>query len=345
MSSISANTTVGTITFANTLPPSTQVSRYWLFFGAVTGSAISILKSTDDGNTFTTSATNSVFSVYGYNAASDGNGKWMAGGNGLNSTAFSNDNGNSWVGNGYVFTGSGFKVAYGNNRYVAVGGSGNNSGTNIIVYNSSGTSTNTFSGYYNPYAFPVNYFKGLWYVGGSGSGSTSGFNNDNPLVVSNDNTATSWTKSSTLEWSSMSRVIGISSNSTHILLSGDSNQSNFISTDGSGWGSCVINGGKLFATGYHSAFGENTWIAVGTPLSGTNSIARSTDNGSTWSYVGTGILTNGYSVSYGGNGLWIAVGTGNTTNMARSTNNGLTWTGFTISQIQTLYGVANNLYN
>jgi hypothetical protein len=31
--------------------------------------------------------------------------------------------------------------------------------------------------------------------------------------------------------------------------------------------------------------------------------------------------------------------------MARSTNNGLTWTGFTISQIQTLYGVANNLYN
>jgi len=118
-----------------------------------------------------------------------------------------------------------------------------------------------------------------------------------------------------------------------------------ISTDGINWTACTIGGVKLFAIGYHSAFGENTWIAVGIPSSGTNSIARSTDNGSTWSYVGTGILTNGYSVSYGGSGLWIAVGTGNTTNMARSTDNGATWTGYTVSQITTLYGVANNFYN
>jgi hypothetical protein len=345
MSSISANTTVGTITFANTLPPSTQSNRYWLFFGAVTGSAISILKSTDDGNTFTTSATNSVFSGYGYNAASDGNGKWMAGGNGLNSTAFSSNNGNTWVGNGTTngvcFTASGFKVAYGNNKYVAVGGGGQYNRDNIIVYNSSGTATNWFYAIFGTYAYSVNYFKGLWYVGGTGAGMM--YPSTNPLVVSNDNTATSWTKSSTPGITTS--IIGISSNSTHIVISGDTNQSTMISTDGTNWTACTIGGQKLFTTGYHSAFGENTWIAVGSPLSGTNCIARSTDDGSTWSYVGTGILTNGYSVSYGGNGLWIAVGTGNTTNMARSTNNGLTWTGFTISQITTLYGVANNLYN
>lgn len=343
MSSIYANTTAGTITFTSTMPPVPAASRYWLFFGAVSGSAISILKSTNDGNTFTTSANNSIFSGYGYNGASDGNGKWMAGGNGLNSTAFSSNNGNTWAGNGYVYTGSGFKVAYGNNRYVTAGGSGNNGGTNIIVYNTSGTSTNTFTGYFGTYAWSANYFKGLWYVGGTGAGSTSGFTSANPLVVSSDNTATSWTKSSTPGLTTS--IVGISSNSTHIVISGSANQSTMISTDGINWTACTIGGVKLFATGYHSAFGENTWIAVGTPSSGTNSIARSTDNGSTWSYVGTGILTNGYSVSYGGSGLWIAVGTGNTTNMARSTDNGATWTGFTISQITTLYGVANNYYN
>jgi hypothetical protein len=338
MSSISANTTVGTITFASTLPPS---NRYWLFFGAVSGSAISILKSTDDGTTFTTSATNSVFSSYGYNAASDGNGKWMAGGNGTNSTAFSSDNGTTWVGNGNVFGGSGFKVAYGNNRYVAAGGSGNNMGINIIVYNSLGISTNAVQGAFGTYAWSANYFKGQWYVGGTGTGGAPLYSYSSPLLLG-DNTATTWGKSTSGITTS---IIGISSNSTHIVISGESNQSTMISTDGTNWTACTIGGQKLFTTGYHSAFGENTWIVVGSPQQAGQCIARSTDNGSTWSYVGTGILTNGYSVSYGGNGLWIAVGTGNTTNMARSTNNGLTWTGYTISQITTLYGVANNLYN
>ena len=240
MSSISANTTVGTITFSNTIPLSPQASLYWLFFGG--GSTIPIIKSTDNGNTFTTSATNSVFSGYGYNAASDGNGKWMAGGNGLNSTAFSSNNGNTWVGNGYVYTGSGFKVGYGNNRYVTVGGSGNNSGTNIIVYNTSGTETNRFSGYFGTYAWSANYFKGLWYVGGTGSGSTSGFGSTNPLVVSNDNTATSWTKSSTPGITTS--IIGISSNSTHIVISGSDNHSTMISTDGINWTACSIGGLK-----------------------------------------------------------------------------------------------------
>lgn len=71
------------------------------------------------------------------------------------------------------------------------------------------------------------------------------------------------------------------------------------------------------------AYGNGVWIATG---QGTvNTLARSTDNGLTWSGVGRTLFTNtGFGVAFG-DGKFVSVGFGSNT-IGYSTNNGLTWT-------------------
>jgi hypothetical protein len=304
-------------------------------FGPISATT-SISKSINVGSTWSAVANNTLFSNYGYHAATNGTGTWIAGGAGTNYVAKSTDFGTTWSPVSATFAASGFKVAYGNNIFVASGGSGGNTGVNVVTFNNIGTKLNTYSGFFGTYAFGVTYFSvtGKWYVGGTGSGTVP-YNTSQPLVVSSDNTATSWSKSSFpgLETS----INSCNSNSTHIVISGTgTSQSTMISTDGINWTPCIISGTKLFGVGYQAAYGEGTWIAVGTVYG----IARSTDNGSTWAYVGTGILSNGYGIAYCGNSTWIAVGSANTHNTAKSTNNGLTWTGISNTLNTILYGVA-----
>jgi hypothetical protein len=328
--------------------PTGTPATYWLAFGTGTNSIKKITPNTTIATWSSTSPTN-MFTSYGYHGATNGTGTWIATGSGTNTMVKSTDNGSTWVAYNLAssFAASGFKLAYGNNMFVVSGGAGGNNGVNIITLNSTGTNVNSYTGYFATYAWCANYIKGLWYVGGTGPGLTSGFTTSEPLVVSSSNAATAWSKSTTpgLENS----INDISTDGTRIIISGitNSGKSNKISTDASTWTDCSINGLQLFNTGYQSAYGNSVWIAVGVPNTAGQCIARSTDNGTTWSYVGNGILTNGYGIAYGGNSTWVAVGQKATSgqNAAISTDNGATWTarGFPSNgNTDTIYGISSN---
>ena len=326
------NGTVWTSYFKPVVDISNLPVSYWLAFGP---GATSISKSINTGISYTTVATDSLFSGYGYSAATNGTGLWIGTGSGTNTLAKSTDNGDTWSSISGAFSTSGSRLAYANNIFVVSGGTD----VNIVVLNNSGTITNTYAGYFETYAWSVGFFKGKWYVGGTGAGTTSGFESTSPLVVSSDSSGTTWTKSTT---SGLDTAINhIATNDTHIVISGSTFNSTMISTDAITWSSCTIGGVKLFNTGYAADYGNGIWIATGIASSGTNSIARSFDNGATWAYVGVGILTTAYSVAFGGNDTWIAVGTGATFNTAKSINNGLSWSGISNTVASSIYDIVN----
>ncbi len=332
-------------------PPPPTSTTYWLAFGTGTNSIKKITPAPLISNWSSTSPSTNMFTSYGYHGATNGTGTWIATGAGTNTMVSSTDNGSTWTAynSASSFGASGFKVAYGNNMFVVSGGSGSSNGVNIRTLNSAGTNVNSYTGYFATYAWCANYIKGLWYVGGTGSGST-GFTSSNPLVVSSDNAATSWSKSSTPGL--LNAINDISTDGTRIIISGtNASSSNTISTristDASTWTDCSINGVRLFNNGYQSAYGNGVWISVGVPVMAGNCIARSTDNGTTWSYVGNSILSNGYGIAYGGNNTWVAVGTKATSgqNAAISTDNGATWTGRGFpsnGSTDVIYGINSN---
>ena len=343
-------------------PPTETPATYWLAFGPGTGRIQKITPNPQISNWSSTSPTTNLFTSYGFNGATNGTGTWIATGSGTNTLAKSTDDGNTWTPISGAFSASGFKVAYGNNMFVASGGSGSSNGVNIITLDSTGSITNTYSGYFATYAWSANYIKGLWYVGGTGGGSTSGFTTTNALVVSSSNAATSWSKSSqngipsiTGDGAINASISDISTDGTLIIMSGlgylDNSNGNRVSTtrstNGTNWTTCLIVAPSLFNNGSQSAYGNGVWIAVGVPATAGNCIARSTNNGTTWSYVGNGILGNGYGIAYGGNSTWVAVGSKATSgqNSAISTDNGATWTarGFPINEsTDIIYGISSN---
>ena len=338
---------------ASAPPPTGTPATYWLAFGPGTNSIKKITPNAVISSWSSSSPSTNVFTSYGYHGATNGTGTWIATGAGTNTMVRSTDNGSTWVAynSASSFGASGFKIAYGNNMFVASGGSGNNYSVNIRTLDSAGSNLSDCSGYFGSYAWCANYIKGLWYVGGTGAGSTTGFTSSDPLVVSSSNAATSWSKSSTPGLSNS--INDISTDGTRIIISGtNSSSSNTISTristDASTWTDCSINGVRLFDNGYKSDYGNGVWIAVGVPV-GTSGqcIARSTDNGTTWSYVGNGILSNGYGVAYGGNNTWVAVGSKATSGQhaAISRDNGATWTGKGFpsnGNTDVIYGISSN---
>ncbi len=340
--------------------PENAPATYWLAFGPGTNSIKKITPAALISNWTSASPTTNMFTSYGYHGATNGTGTWIATGSGTNTMVKSTDNGSSWVAynSASSFGASGFKLAYGNNMFVVSGGSGNNNGVNIRTLDSGGTNLNSYSGYFGSYAFCAKYIKGLWYVGGSSiAGSTPGFNTNNPLVVSSSNDATSWSKSTqtglTQTSTNLANINDISTDGTLIIMSGKGylgdNNNNIVSTtrstDGTTWTPCTNNNIRLFENGYQSAYGNGVWIAVGVPVTAGQCIARSTDNGITWSYVGNSILGNGYGIAYGGNSTWVAVGSPSGQNAAISTDNGATWTakGFPSNgSTDTIYGITSN---
>ena len=322
-------------------PPPTSAT-YWLAFGPGTNSIKKITPAAQISNWSSTSPSTNVFTSYGYHAATNGTGTWIAAGAGGNKLAKSTDNGSTWTAITGAFAASGFKVAYGNNRFVASGGSGTNNGVNIITLDSTGSITNSYLDYFYTYAWSTNYINSTWYVGG-----TYG-------VAVGNNTATSWSKSNNTKLTT-AIINDIATDGTRFIISGSSlsvstNIKALIADDfasSSSWTDCLINGSQLFSNGYQSAYGNGVWIAVGVPVTAGRCIARSTDNGTTWSYVGNDILTNGYGIAYGGNNTWVAVGQKATSgqNSAISTNNGATWTarGFpSDGSTEVLYGITSN---
>jgi hypothetical protein len=110
-------------------------------------------------------------------------------------------------------------------------------------------------------------------------------------------------------------------------------------SDGVSWSGL---GTSIFSTqGNAVASNNKTWIAVG---SGTNTVARSSDNAVNWTGYGTTLFsTAGKSVIYGNN-LWVIAGTGTNTLMT-SADDGVTWTArsHTLVNINGLF-YANGVY-
>ena len=334
--------------------PTDTPATYWLAFGPGTNSIKKITPAPLISNWSSVSPSTNMFTSYGYHGATNGTGTWIATGSGTNTMVKSTDNGTTWVAynSASSFAASGFKIAYGNNMFVVSGGSGESNGVNIRTLDNAGTNVGSYTGYFASYAWCANYIKGLWYVGGTGAGSTPGFTSASPLVVSSTNAATSWSK--TLTPGLANSINDISTDGTRIIISGtnasgsNSISSTKISTNASTWTDCTINGVRLFDNGYKSDYGNGVWITVGVPVGASGQcIARSTDNGTTWSYVGNGILSSGFGVAYGGNSTWVAVGSKATSgqNAAISTDNGATWTGRGFpsnGSTDVIYGIASN---
>jgi hypothetical protein len=100
------------------------------------------------------------------------------------------------------------------------------------------------------------------------------------------------------------------------------------SFDGISW---TINptGSAIFTEAYDVAVKYKTLIAVGT---GTHTIARSVDDGTTWigilSSAGTSLFDECFGILYTGNSQWLALGKGISTNTtAVSIDDGQTWVG------------------
>ena len=80
-----------------------------------------------------------------------------------------------------------------------------------------------------------------------------------------------------------------------------------------------------YTVGQSVAYGNGRWIATGSNIPNSNTIAYS-DNGINWIGLGIPIFIYGcYGVAYG-NGRWVAVGRGSNYTIAYSDNNGITWT-------------------
>lgn len=99
------------------------------------------------------------------------------------------------------------------------------------------------------------------------------------------------------------------------------------STNGINWETIAISSGGGTANWRMSTYGNNVWVAVGQTSSGSKRIARSTDNGNTWSSVSLSFNPQNPQIAYGNNRFIISHKTGFTV----STDNGITWTNMSTS--------------
>ncbi len=309
-------------------------------------------------------ATNAVGT--GYSVAYDGIGKWVAVGGGLGNNIYYSTNGINWTAvSGSPFgTGTGYSVAYGGGKWVAVGQDDSGSGNNIY-YSSNGQNWTAVSG--SPFGNSV--FgggksvaydgSGKWVAVGNGSGS------GNNIYYSTN--GQSWTAATatasgpifgtngfgnSVAYDGIGKwvAVGFDSSGNNIWYSSDGGVTWTAASGYPGYGNSVAydGSGKWVAVGFDdSGSGNNIWYssdgqswaaAPDSPFTdgGTgNSVAFA--NG-TWVAVGDGVYysTNGinwiFALSFGGNsiafanGKWVAVGYGSSGNNIYYSTNGINWT-------------------
>ncbi len=199
----------------------------------------------------------------------------------------------AYLASGATFSNTGFAVAYGNDRWVAVGGGSGNK----ILYSDDGRHWIAASGdITNDIARSVAYGDGKWVAVASGG----------PSVMYSTN-GSSWSSATipagfqgTAVLYANNRWVATGSNTT----SGSTNTIIY-SSDGQVW---TAGGGSTFiGTGTAIAYGDNTWVAFSESYGGVT-VAFSLDNAVTWQ-TGSGypVGLNVPSVAYG-NGRWVAVG-------------------------------------
>ena len=216
---------------------------------------------------------------------------------GTNSIAYSTDNGRTWTGITDEPMSSGNASAYGNGKWVAVGGGGGVS----IAYSTDGI---TWTGAAYPFTagYGVAYGNGLFVALGNTTGNNS-------IVTSSDGII--WTG----RGSSIFTSYGTCATYANGLWVAGGVGSNCLaySTDGINWTGI---GTALMANCFDVIYADNTWIAVGS--GGSNSILTSTD-GITW--TGLGYLNSSQAIAYSGS-VYVISGSGGLTYSSDLT----TWT-------------------
>jgi hypothetical protein len=303
----------------------------WLLVGLGGGASASnsVSMSADGRHWFGQGA--DVFSNDAQGVAWNGTNRWMAVGvdfgAGAHTLAHSPD-GVAWTGvsnpGGLMAFGAG--VAYGVNvaRWVVVGGVPPSSPHTIIYSDDQGAtwspataSTSVFS----VIGIGVAYNGAdLWVACGQGT---------NSLAHSTDGVA--WTGQGTSVFSAHANFAAYNQVDDVWIAAGEGASHTLArSTSADGSGTTFVGLGKsVFTTralgvAYSALTGR--WVAVG---AGTNSIAWSDDNGTTWTGVGTSILSVGHAVACDDvTGLFVATGLGAaSSSIAFSDDGGVSWTG------------------
>ena len=212
-----------------------------------------------------------------------GNNRWVAVGNGKDDDGYNNgknilysDDGVGWqesFGTPFSTNGRGIGVAYGNNRWVAVGAKNNSTSTvnNILYSDDNGVSWQESSGmpFGSGGGLDVAYGNNRWVaVGRNVDGTANGKN----ILYSDD--GVSWQESSGTPFGTRGQGVGVSyGNNLWVAVGGDStdistgNRKNILySTDGVSWQESP--GGTFdgeFTSGVDIAYDSthNRWVAIG----------------------------------------------------------------------------------
>jgi len=270
--------------------------------------------SNDNGDTWSSSTQQTIFSDQANSAAYNGN-IWVGTGKGTTNTLATSTNGITWTGRGKsIFSTSANKAAWNGNIWVAAGeGTSHTLAKSSDGINWTGLGKSTFS----TRAKGIGWNGNVWVATGESSGSLG-----NTLAWSPDGTnwngigkTTFSTSGTSVLWNGYIWVA--TGNST---VGGNTIASSY---DGINWASQATT--TLFSNGandvaWHDM--KSIWVAVGEGA--THTIATSYD-GLTWS--GTGNITfttRGSAVSISGSGQFVAVGEGGNTIVTSA--NGITWT-------------------
>jgi hypothetical protein len=278
------------------------------------GSANTIVYSDDNGINWTGLGI-TTFSTQG-NAVCWSGSRFIAGGQGTNSLAWSND-GITWVGLGVTFFGTACNgVLWNGFRFIAVG-----LGTNGVAYSNDGLTwtvialgAGTFSTQGNAVAW-----NGTRVVA-VGSGT-------NGIIYSNDG-GTTWTVIALGAGTFSTSGNAICWSGSRFVAGGQGTNTVIYSSDGITWSIAATP--PVFTACNGVAWNGTRFVAVGTVASGTNCIAYSTD-GNIWTTPTTSIFTQGNGVSW--NGVYFtATGVASTNTIAYSAD-GITWTAATTSSL------------
>jgi hypothetical protein len=242
--------------------------------------------------------------------------RWVAGGSGTNSLAYSDD-GINWIGitgSANIFTTTGRGIAWNGRLWIAVG-----QGTNSIAYSSDGinwTGILTASSPFTTQGQNIAWNGNLWVAVGSGT---------NVIAYSLD--GINWTGIAPSASTFTSTGYGIAWNGRVWVAVGIGTNSIAYSSNGINWTGIPNSASTFTVEGRGIAWNGRLWIAAG---NGTNAFAYSTDN-INWTGIplaANTFTTSAYGIAWNGR-LWIAVGQG--TNSIAYSSDGINWTGIASS--------------
>jgi hypothetical protein len=232
---------------------------------------------------------------------------YVAVGKGTNNNIVVSTDGNKWFGVGRSVISFCQGITYNNiqKKWVAVGMIGNNSiATSTNGYDWTGLGNTILTDAYN-----VKYANNLYIAVGKGLNSIA-------------------TSTNGYDWTGLGNTILSRGNAIEYanglwIIGGiDSSGGNYqiaTSSNGTTWNKKNIYVGDVGPTGL--SYGNGLWMAV---CGNNNTIAKSTNNGDTWTKISLSIFSNCNDVFYSSN-LWVAVGKGN--NQIATSPDGNTWSG------------------